>query len=54
MHSVNMGNAILSARKINTPWFLIIQYLKKKKIFARLLKTYFFLGVCRLKNLNDC
>lgn len=53
MHSVNMGNPILSARKINTPWFLIIQYLKKK-IFARLLKIYFFLGVCRLKNLNHC
>lgn len=32
MHSVNMGNAILSARKINTPWFLIIQYLKKKNL----------------------
>lgn len=54
MHSVNMTNAIVSAYKANTLLFLIIQYFTI--IFTRLLKTYFYLDVCGLKNkkLNYC
>lgn len=45
MHSVSMGNGILSAHKVNTPLFLIIQYFKI--IFSRLLKTYFYLDTLK-------